>query len=89
MLLITTDNGRTYSGILAGENERTLQLRVANRPEPVVITKSEIESRDIAPVSMMPDGLLGTLKEDEVIDLISYLQSRKQIPLTGSGATNE
>ena len=82
MTLILTDEGRTYSGIVAGETERQLQLRVASEDQPVLIPKSSIESREIAPVSMMPDGLLGTLKDQEVIDLIVYLQSAKQVPLS-------
>ena len=80
MTIVLTDEGRTYSGIVAGENNRQLMLRVANEPEPVSIAKSTIESREIAPVSMMPEGLLGTLKDDEVIDLVSYLQTTKQVP---------
>ena len=30
---------------------------------------------------MMPDGLLSTLKDDEVRDLIAYLASATQVPL--------
>jgi len=80
MTIVLTDEGRTYSGIVAGENNRQLMLRVANEPEPVSIPKSTIESREIAPVSMMPTGLLGQLKDEEVIDLVSYLQTTKQVP---------
>ena len=81
MTLVLTDEGRTYSGIVAGETDRQLQLRVAGEEQPVLIAKSSIDSREIAPVSMMPDGLLGTLKDKEVLDLIAYLQSTKQVPL--------
>jgi len=81
MTIILTDEGRTYSGIVAGEDPRQLLLRVANEDEPVSIPKSIIESRDIAAVSMMPEGLLDTLTADEVIDLVSYLQTTKQLPL--------
>ena len=81
MHLILTDDGRVYSGIPAGENERQLRLRIANRLEPIVIAKSQIESREIAPVSMMPEGLLKNLADAEVLDLIAYLRMRKQVPL--------
>ena len=81
MHLILTDDGRVYSGIPAGENERQLRLRVANRDEPIIIPKSQIESREIAPVSMMPEGMLKTLTDQEVLDLIAYLQTRQQVPL--------
>ena len=81
MLLVLTDEGRTYSGILVDENQRQLRLRVAGQEEPVVIAKSTIESREIAPVSMMPEGLLGTLKDSEVLDLVAYLRTAQQVPL--------
>lgn len=79
MTIVLTDEGRTYSGIVAGEDNRQLLLRVAGEDEPVSIPKSIIESRDIAPVSMMPEGLLGTLKDEEVLDLVAYLQTTKQV----------
>ena len=81
MHLVLTEDGRVYSGVPAGENERQLRLRVANQQEPLVIAKSQIESREIASVSMMPKGLLKTLSDQEVIDLVAYLQSQSQVPL--------
>ncbi len=81
MEIVLTDEGRVYSGIPAAENERQLHLRVAGQTEPVVIAKSQIESRDVAPVSMMPEGLLRNLKDSEVIDLIAYLKHLKQVPV--------
>ncbi len=80
MTLILTDEGRTYSGIVSGENERQVSLRVAGEDEPVLIPKVSIESREIAPVSMMPEGMLDTLKRKEVLDLVAYLQTAKQVP---------
>ena len=81
MHIVLTEDGRVFSGIPAGEDKRTLKLKIANQDVPVSIAKSQIESREIAPVSMMPDGILKTFKDDEVIDLVSYLQSLKQIEL--------
>jgi putative membrane-bound dehydrogenase-like protein len=81
MHIVLTEDGRVYSGVPAGENERQLRLRVANREQPVLIAKSKIESREVAPVSMMPDGMLTTLKDPEVLDLIAYLKDLKQVDL--------
>jgi len=79
MHIVTTNDGRVWSGIPASENERQLRLRVANRNDPVVINKSDIESREIAPVSMMPEGLLAPMTDSEVLDLVKYLQTQRQI----------
>ena len=76
MHIVLTDDGQIFSGVPADENERQLRLRVADRAEPVVIAKSQIESREIAPVSMMPDGLLANLTDQEVLDLIAYLRAK-------------
>lgn len=81
MHIVLTEDGRVYSGIPAEENERQLKLRVANREEPVTIAKSQIESREIAPVSMMPEGMLKVFSDKEVLDLMAYLQSLQQVPL--------
>ncbi len=82
MQIILTDDGRIYSGIPAEENERQLKLRIANQDEPVTIAKAEIESRQMASVSMMPNGLLKQLTEAEIKDLFAYLQTSG--PLTES-----
>ncbi len=81
MHMILTNDGRVFSGIPAEENDRQLTLRVADRPEPVTILKSEIESREISAISMMPEGSLANLKDREVLDLFVYLQSTRQVPL--------
>ena len=49
---------------------------MANQPEPVTISVAEIESREIASASLMPEGLLANLSNADVIDLIGYLQSQ-------------
>ena len=76
MQVILLDDGRVYSGIPCEENEHQLKLRVANQPEPVTISVAEIESREIASASLMPEGLLANLSNADVIDLIGYLQSQ-------------
>jgi putative heme-binding domain-containing protein len=76
MQVVLLDDGRVYSGIPAEENEHQLRLRVANQPEPVTISVAEIESREIASTSLMPEGLLANLSDAEVVDLIRYLQSQ-------------
>ena len=54
-------------------------LRVVGLP-PVTVAKSEIQSRETFPTSMMPEGLLAALKDSEVIDLIAYLKTTQQVP---------
>jgi putative heme-binding domain-containing protein len=84
MQLVLMDSGRMYSGIPASEDRWQLSLRIANRDEPVKLPKSQIEDRETAKTSMMPEGLLSTLKDEEVVDLIGYLRHLEQVPLPGT-----
>ena len=79
LVIITTRDGRTLSGIVAAEDNQQLTLRLVGQDS--IVTKSEILSREKSPISMMPEGLLNTLKEDEVRDLIAYLRTPAQVPL--------
>jgi hypothetical protein len=44
-----------------------------------VLNKSDIQSQETAAVSMMPEGLLQTLTDKQVIDLVGYLRTHEQI----------
>ena len=78
LLLVTTRGGQTLAGTLASENDQQLVLRVVGLP-PVTVAKSEIQSRESIPTSMMPEGLLASLRDRDVIDLIRYLRTTKQV----------
>jgi putative heme-binding domain-containing protein len=75
MVVVTTRDGRTYSGSVVGETDRQVTLRIVGREAPIVVTKSEIQSRETTSVSMMPPGLLDPLADNEVIDLVGYLKT--------------
>lgn len=81
MVVVTTRDGRTYAGNIAGENERQLTLRVVGQ-DAVIINKSNIQSREATPVSMMPPGLFKTLTNTEIVDLVKYLQTTEQVSLS-------
>jgi putative heme-binding domain-containing protein len=79
LVIVTTRDGRTLSGTVVAEDNQQLTLRLVGQDS--IVTKSEILSREKSPVSMMPEGLLKTLKDDEVRDLIGYLRTPAQVPL--------
>jgi hypothetical protein len=58
--------------------------------EKVVVPTNEIRRRTVSPVSMMPEGLLQGLSPRETQELIAYLASPAQVPLSAgrSGPTN-
>jgi putative membrane-bound dehydrogenase-like protein len=76
LVVVTTRDGRTYSGNVVSENTRQLTMRIVGQ-EAVVINKSDIQSREVQPTSLMPIGLFDPLSESEVLDLVKYLQTFK------------
>lgn len=77
LVIVTTRDGRTLSGMIASEDSQQLTLRLVGQE--FVVAKSEILSREVSPVSMMPEGLLATLDDEDVRDLIAYLRTMKQV----------
>jgi putative membrane-bound dehydrogenase-like protein len=77
--VLETKDGRVLTGIIKQENEKAVTVRTQN--DSIMVPKDEIEARRRSPLSMMPDGLLATLKNDEVRDLMAYLASPAQVPL--------
>jgi putative heme-binding domain-containing protein len=61
---------------VVSENDRQLTLRVVGQ-DAVVLNKSNIQSREVAAVSMMPQGLFETLSDEEVVHLVGYLQAMR------------
>jgi len=79
LVTLTTRDGRTLAGNLSGEDDQQVTLRMVGQE--TTIAKAEIQAREKSPVSLMPEGLLKTLSNDEVRDLIAYLRTTKQVPL--------
>ncbi len=79
--VVVTGDGRTISGIVKHEDDKSLTLQTAT--EQVILPKGEVEERRKTNVSIMPDGLLSKLNDDEIRDLVAYLANREQAPLQG------
>ena len=77
MVVVTTRDGRTYVGNIAKETERQLTLRIVGQ-DAVVVNKSDIQTRETTPVSMMPSGLLETLSDREVTELMAFMRTSKK-----------
>ena len=79
MTIVTTKDGRTINGIITREDKRTVTLQTPN--DVVTVAVEDIDDRKKSPLSLMPDGVLPNLKDEEVRDLIAYLRSPMQVPL--------
>ncbi len=76
--LVLTD-GRVLTGLIQNESDSAYTVRTVN--DELLIAKSDVESRTQSTLSLMPEGQLDQLQEDEVRDLIAYLASPAQVPL--------
>lgn len=77
-IVIRKKSGEVITGRVANLNGPIVNV-VENMLEPGKFTnvrREEIASIETAPVSMMPPGLLNSLKPEEIQDLIAYLLSR-------------
>jgi len=74
MHVIARNDGSVVSGLLESESDAAVTVRTAT--ETVVIRKDEIKKRRKTPQSLMPEGLLDTLSEREVIELLKYLTTK-------------
>jgi putative membrane-bound dehydrogenase-like protein len=81
MTAFTLADGRTLSGIVRKETPQAVTIRTVN--DEVTVPVADIDSRKPTALSIMPDGLLDALKDDEVRDLVAYLASPRQVPLPG------
>ncbi|MFO0938950.1 MAG: PVC-type heme-binding CxxCH protein [Gemmataceae bacterium] len=73
---ITTADGQTITGLLVKETETAVTIRDANGKDTVIDSKN-VESRKKSLVSLMPEDLVKTLTEDELVDLVAYLATLK------------
>jgi len=78
-VVIATEDGRVVTGLLKGEDARSVTLQTTDAL--VVIPRSEIEDRIDSEQSMMPEDQLKQFNEQEVRSLIAYLREKQQTPL--------
>ena len=71
-----TKDRKLVSGQVEADDGTTVTIR-ANplAPETVKLKKSDIARQRPARLSLMPEGLVDTLNEEEILDLIAYLRS--------------
>jgi len=73
-LSLTTHDGRSATGWLAGETESSLTLRTAFGTEETILRKN-IATITASGVSLMPDGLEQTMAKEDLSALVAYLKS--------------
>jgi len=76
---IDLKDGRSLTGIVKQQDGKS--VTVLTQTETLVLPRNEIDSIQQSELSMMPEGLLAPLSDQEVRDLIYYLGRTGQVPL--------
>jgi putative heme-binding domain-containing protein len=77
-VVIRKTDGETVAGRIANLSQDVVMV-IENMFAPGDMTnvrRQQIASIEPSTISMMPEGLLNTLKEDEILDLMAFLLSR-------------
>jgi putative heme-binding domain-containing protein len=72
-VILTTD-GRTLTGFLGDQNDRTVAIKGVDNVT-TTLPRERIASLNALPVSLMPEGLLNALSDQQIKDLMAYLTS--------------
>ena len=76
---IETKDGRSLTGIVKVKGDKTIVVQTAN--ELATLARDDIAEMHQGELSMMPEGLLAPLSDQEVRDLLYYLTRAGQVPL--------
>lgn len=79
MVTLHTKSGQVIGGTVSQEDDQRVVLNMVGQTTTVL--KSDIEKREVSPMSMMPEGLLPTLQDQQVVDLVKYLKTTEQVDL--------
>ena len=79
LVTLHTRNGQVLGGTVGQEDDQRVVLNMVGQTATVL--KSDIAKREVSPMSMMPEGLLPTLQDAQVLDLVKYLRTTKQVDL--------
>ncbi len=72
MEMLQTEDGRVITGLVETQSAETITIQTVN--ERLVFPVEDVVARKQSNVSIMPQGLLEPLGEDEIRDLFGYLQ---------------
>jgi putative heme-binding domain-containing protein len=77
-VVITTTGGKVVTGRIVNLHGDGISVNTDMLDPNALINvdRKQVDTMEPSKVSMMPEGLLDTLKEDEVLDLMAYLLSR-------------
>ncbi len=77
--LLMTDDGRAINGLMVDSDRQVVVIRDSNN-QSRTLSRDEIVEMSAVKRSLMPEGLLAPLNEQQVRDLFAYLRSPQPLP---------
>lgn len=75
MEVFRLNSGQVVTGIVENENDATISVYTVNQR--VVLSQDEVAARKSSKLSIMPEGLLVSLNDRDVRDLLGYLRNAR------------
>ena len=75
LTLVKTRDGTETSGVISGETGNNITLRLPGGSEKAIL-RGDIRSMTTAGPSLMPEGLEGALKPQDVADLLAWIRAK-------------
>ena len=79
MSVFTLKDGRVLNGIIHAQTDRTITVSMVGQE--ATVDRSDIVKQEQLPISMMPEGQLLALSDEQVRNLFAYLMGNSQVPL--------
>ncbi len=73
--VVLTADGKSITGLMSEADGKVVVYPADVNADPVYLDSEEVEAIKPSPISQMPKGLLDTLNENELRDLLAYLMS--------------
>ena len=76
--VVVTADGRVVNGFLADQDSQVVVLRGVDGQN-LILRRDEIDEMQKSPLSIMPEGTLRTLSDQQIRDLFAYLRSSQPV----------
>ena len=77
--VIRMKDNRVMVGLIRSRELKTITVVTPN--EEITLLRNDVAKIDSQNFSIMPEGLIQVFSDQELIDLISYLEGNEQVPL--------
>lgn len=86
MVVLALEDGRVLNGTIVRQTDKQVTLQTQN--EQIVLDRQQIEEMNQSKLSLMPEGQLDQLTEQQLADLIAYLAGNTQVKPPVAEATS-